>query len=257
VLWSLLVVVAIVLALHRGTALIAAARGRTLAMLFASAVLIATNWAVYIWAVDTGHVIEASLGYFINPLVNVLLGVALLGEALRRVQLLAVLIAAMGVLALTLAGGGALWISLTLAVTFAFYGFVRKIAAIDALGGLTVETLLLGLPAATLLAIASYHGNAAFGPDVSTDLLLVLAGVVTTVPLLLFAAAARRLPLVTLGLLQYIAPTLQFLIGALAFGERMLPIDRFAFPLIWLGCLVYAYDGAHNARTLRAEGSAP
>ena len=248
VLWSLILVVVIVLVLRRGAALIAVARGRTLAMLCASALLIAINWAVYIWAVDAGHVIEASLGYFINPLVNVLLGVVLLGERLRRLQLAAVLIAALGVIALTLAGGGALWISLALALTFALYGLVRKVAAIDALGGLTVETVLLGPPAAILLATASYQGNAAFGHDLRTDVLLAVSGIATALPLLLFAAAARRLPLVTLGLLQYVAPTLQFLIGVLAVGERMLPIDRIAFPLIWAGCLVYAYDGVRTAR---------
>jgi chloramphenicol-sensitive protein RarD len=249
VLWSVVLVVAIVALLRRGRALIAAARGRTLMMLALSAALIGGNWWVYIWSVETGHVLEASLGYFINPLVNVALGVAVLGERLRRAQLVAILVAAAGVVALAVNGGGALWISLTLAITFALYGLVRKLAAIDALGGLTVETILLAPIAAALLVHASAAGNAAFGHDSRTDLLLAFAGVVTATPLLLFAAAARRLPLVTLGLLQYVAPTLQLLLAVLAFGERVAPVDRIAFPLIWAGCLIYAYDGVRAARS--------
>lgn len=249
VLWSLVLVVAIVLLLRRGRALVVAARGRTLALLLLSALLIALNWAIYIWSVDTGHVIEASLGYFINPLVNVALGVAVLGERVRALQLAAILVAAVGVIALAVTGGGALWISLALAVTFALYGLVRKVAAIDALGGLTVETVLLAPPAALLLVHASIQGNGAFGLDTRTDLMLAFAGVVTAVPLLLFAAAARRLPLVTIGLLQYVAPTIQFLLAVLVFGERVAPVDWIAFPLIWAGCLIYAYDGIRAART--------
>jgi len=249
VLWSLVLVVAIVLLLRRGRALLAAARWRTLALLAASAALIGFNWAVYIWSVGTGHVIEASLGYFINPLVNVALGVAVLGERLRIPQLAAILVAAAGVIVLAVGGGGALWISLALAVTFALYGLVRKIAAIDALGGLTVETSLLAPPAALLLVHASMQGNGAFGHDPRIDLMLAFAGIATAIPLLLFAAAARRLPLVTLGLLQYVAPTIQFLLAVLVFGERVAPVDWIAFPLIWAGCLIYAYDGIRAART--------
>ena len=150
---------------------------------------------------------------------------------------------------LAVVGGGALWISLALAVTFALYGLVRKVAAIDALGGLTVETTLLAPPAALLLVQASMQGNGAFGHDPRIDLMLAFAGVATAIPLLLFAAAARRLPLVTLGLLQYVAPTIQFLLAVLAFGERVAPVDWVAFPLIWAGCLIYAYDGIRAART--------
>ena len=249
-LWSLLFLVIVLAVRRQWTWLSTVRQPRVFGSFVASALLLSINWLIYIWAVNNGHVIEASLGYFINPLVNVLFGVLLLGEGLRRLQLVAVLIASLGVIALTLAGGGALWISLTLAVTFALYGLVRKVAAIDALGGLTVETVLLGPPAAILLATASYQGNAAFGHDLRTDMLLAVSGIATALPLLLFAAAARRLPLVTLGLLQYVAPTLQFLIGVLAFGERMPPLDRIAFPLIWAGCLVYAYDGVRTARAV-------
>jgi chloramphenicol-sensitive protein RarD len=253
ILWSLVLVVAIVLLLRRGRALIAAARGRTLAMLGLSAALIALNWTVYIWSVDTGHVLEASLGYFITPLVNVALGVAVLGERLRMPQVVAIAVAAGGVIALALAGGGALWISLVLAVTFALYGLVRKVAAIDALGGLTVETVLLGPPAAALLVHASMQGNGAFGRDLGLDLLLAFAGVATAFPLLLFAAAARRLPLVTIGLLQYLAPSVQLLIAVLVFGEQVAPVDWIAFPLIWAGCVIYAYDAVRTARVALVE----
>jgi chloramphenicol-sensitive protein RarD len=249
VLWSAVLVVAIVALLRRVGALAAAARGRTLAMLALSATLIAANWAVYIWSVETGHVLEASLGYFINPLVNVVLGVAVLGERLRRPQLVAILVAAAGVLTLAVAGGGALWISLALAVSFGLYGLVRKVAAIDALGGLTVETLVLAPLAALLLIHASLRGESAFGHvSIATDWMLAFSGVVTAMPLLLFAAAARRLPLVTLGLLQYVAPTIQFLLAVLLFHESVAPIDWIAFPLIWLGCLIYGYDGIRAAR---------
>jgi len=253
VLWSLVLVVVIVLLLRRGGALVAAARGRTLAMLGLSAALIGVNWTVYIGAVDTGHVLEASLGYFITPLVNVALGVAVLGERLRMLQLAAIAVAAGGVITLALTGGGALWISLVLAISFALYGLVRKVAAIDALGGLTVETVLLGPPAAALLVHASMQGNAAFGRDSGVDLLLAFAGVATALPLLLFAAAARRLPLVTIGLLQYLAPSVQFLIAVLVFGERVAPIDWIAFPLIWAGCVIYGYDAVRAARVALVE----
>src|SRR5204862_449010 len=209
-LWSLLLLAVVVLIARRGRAILAAARGRTLLLLCASATLIAINWLVYIWSVQNNHVLEASLGYFINPLINVALGVALLGERIRRGQALAVGIAALGVLVLTISGGGAIWISLALALSFAFYGLVRKVAAIDALGGLTVETLLLAAPALAVLFHASANGTAAFGADRHLDLLLILAGAVTAAPLLMFAAAARRLRYATLGLLQYLAPTLQF-----------------------------------------------
>ncbi|SOB86375.1 chloramphenicol-sensitive protein RarD [Sphingomonas guangdongensis] len=241
VLWSLLLLAVIVAFLRVGPALRTAARGRTLLLLTGSAALIAFNWLVYIWAVQNHHVLEASLGYFINPLVNVALGLLLLGERLRRLQKAAVAIAALGVVVMA-SGGGMLWISVTLAISFGFYGLIRKVAAIDALGGLTMETLLLAPACVALLAYAHAGGKGVFGPDLRLDALLVVAGAVTAAPLLMFAAAARQLPYSTLGLLQYIAPTLQFLQAVLLFGEPVSHLQLAVFALIWGGCALFAWD---------------
>jgi chloramphenicol-sensitive protein RarD len=192
-------------------------------------------------------VLEASLGYFINPLVNVALALVVLGERIGRVQMAAVAVAAAGVIALAIDGGGAIWISLTLALSFGLYGLIRKVAAIDALGGLTVETALLVLPSLGVLAWTGAQGQAAFGHDRSLDLLLILAGAVTAAPLLMFAAAARRLPYATIGLLQYIAPTLQFVQAVWLFGEPLRPIHLVAFGAIWAGCALYAWGMLRRA----------
>jgi len=252
VVWSLLLLAVVVVALRRVRAIRAAARGRTLGLLCASAALIAVNWLVYIWAVQHAHVLEASLGYFINPLVNVALGVVVLSERVSRVQWVAVAIAAAGVVVLAINGGGQLWISIALALSFGFYGLVRKVAAIDALGGLTVETLLLGPVALGVIWWAGAHGQGAWGHDARLDTLLVLAGAVTAAPLLMFAAAARRLRYATMGLLQYLAPTLQFLQAVLLFGEPLRPVHFVTFALIWTGCALYAFDSVRAARRIEA-----
>ncbi|NIJ21344.1 chloramphenicol-sensitive protein RarD [Sphingomonas naasensis] len=249
VLWSLGLLLLLIVVLRRAPGILAAARGRTLLLLVGSALMIAINWIVYIWAVQNGHVLEASLGYFINPLVNVALGFAFLGERLRRLQAAAIGVAAIGVLVLAISGGGALWLSLMLALSFGLYGLLRKVAAIDALGGLTVETLLLAPFSVALLLHASQAGTNAFGQSAHLDWLLALAGVVTALPLLLFAAAARRLPLATLGLLQYIAPSLQFAEAVLIFGEPVRQVHIVTFTLIWAGCALYAFDSIRAART--------
>ena len=251
VLWSVLLLVLVVIARRRVGALRTAARGRTLLLLCASATLIAINWLVYIWATQHAHVLEASLGYFINPLLNVLLGVLVLRERVSRRQQIAVGVAALGVVVMAVAGGGALWISLLLAFSFGLYGLARKVAAIDALGGLTVETLLLALPAAAVLAQAQVAETQAFGTGSRIDLLLVAAGAITTLPLLLFAAAAKRMRYATLGLLQYIAPTLQFAQAVLLFGEPLRPVHIVTFGLIWTGCALYAADSLKQARAAR------
>ncbi|SFP92671.1 EamA family transporter RarD [Sphingomonas rubra] len=252
ILWSLLFLGLVVLVLRQGREIAAAARGRTLAMLCASAALIAVNWYVYIWAIEHAHVLEASLGYFINPLVNVALGVAVLGERVSRVQKLAVAVAAAGVLAMAASGGGAIWISLVLALSFGTYGLIRKTVAVGALGGLTIETLVLAPFALAMLLYAGQAGTAAWGRDGGTDWLLVLAGGVTAAPLLMFAGAARRLRYTTLGLLQYLAPTLQFAEAVLLFGERLRPVHLVTFGLIWTGCALYAWDGWRGVRRSRA-----
>lgn len=248
ILWSLLLLGAIVLILRQGREIAAAARGRTLLMLCASAALIAVNWYVYIWAIEHAHVLEASLGYFINPLVNVALGVAVLGERVSRAQKVAVGIAAAGVVVMAASGGGAIWISLVLALSFGTYGLIRKTVAVGALGGLTIETLILAPFALAMLLYAAEAGTGAWGRDGRTDLLLVLAGGVTAAPLLMFAGGARRLRYTTMGLLQYIAPTLQFLEAVLLFGERLRPVHVATFALIWSGCVLYAMDSWRAAR---------
>ena len=246
VLWSLLLLGALLAVLRRGGTLRAAISRRTLLLLAGGAALISLNWLMYIWAVQHDHVLAASLGYFINPLVNVALGVAVLGERLRRLQGAAIAIAATGVLILAVGGGGgSLLISLVLAVTFGLYGLLRKIVAIDALGGLSVETLMLAPVAAAILASAAASGTDAFGRSPTTDLLLAMSGAITAVPLLMFAGAARRMPYATLGQLQYIGPTLQF-VEAVAFGEQVRAVHVVTFSLIWTGCALYAWD------TLRA-----
>ncbi len=247
VVWSVLLLVVLVAALGRTRAILTAARGRTLLLLFASAALIAVNWLVYIWAVQHGHVLAASLGYFINPLVSVALGMVFLGERLRRVQGIAIAIAAVGVSVMAVTGGGAILISLTLAFSFGLYGLVRKVAAIDALGGLTVETVLLTPLAAVWLAHAAALGETGFGQSTSTDALILAAGVVTATPLLMFAAATRRLPLSMMGLLQYVAPTLQFIIG-LSLGEPLRTVHLITFAAIWSGCALYAWDSVRAVR---------
>jgi chloramphenicol-sensitive protein RarD len=221
--------------------------GRTLAVLGASTVCIAVNWLVYIWAVVDGRVLEASLGYYINPLVNVLLGVAILGERLDGPVRVAVGIAAAGVLWLAVHLGQLPWIPLVLATSFGMYGLLRKIATVGPLAGLTIETaLLVPLTGGYLVwAIASRH-SAFLAGDGTLDLCLLLGGPVTAVPLLFFAAAARRLPLSTMGFLQYLSPTLQFLLAVLVYREAFDRAHAVAFALIWTAVALFA---AHRART--------
>jgi len=252
ILWSLFLLLAVVVATRRVRPLLAVARGRVLAMLTASAALIGINWFVYIWSVTNAHLVEASLGYFINPLLNVALGMLLLGERLTRLQAAAIGIAAVGVIIFAAGGGGALWVSLVLALSFGFYGLIRKVAKIDALGGLTVETLILAPFALAVLAQANGAGTGALGHDPRLTLLLVLAGPVTAAPLLLFAAAARRLRYTTIGLLQFIAPTLQFLLAILVYHEPIRATQLATFALIWLGCGLYAWSSIRSARALPA-----
>lgn len=247
ILWSALLLIVVVVALRRIGTIRTAASARVLGLLTVSALLISVNWLVYVWAVVNAHVLEAALGYFINPLVNVALGVAVLRERVRPMQGVAIGFASAGVLAMAL-GGGALWISLTLALSFGTYGLIRKVVAIDALGGLTIETLILAPFAAAVLAWSWMQGTAAWGTSLHLDALLAFSGVVTAVPLLLFALAARRLPYSTVGLLQYIGPSLAFLQAVLLFGEPLRPVHLVTFGLIWAGCAMYAWDSLRAAR---------
>lgn len=222
----------------------ALADGGTRLRLTASAFLISVNWLVYVWAVGSGHVVEASLGYFINPLVNVLLGVVVLGEVLRPAQWTAVACAALGVAWLTLQSGHLPWIALVLAVSFGSYGLIRKTVRVESVAGLAAETTLIAPLGVLWLAWQAHAGPGAFG-GARTPLVLwlVAGGVVTAIPLALFAFGARRIPYATVGILQYIGPSLQLACGILVFGEPF-PLARLAgFALIWSALFLYAGDG--------------
>jgi chloramphenicol-sensitive protein RarD len=213
----------------------------TLITLAASALLIASNWLLYIWAVLNERVMEGSLGYFINPLVNVLLGVVLLKERLSRAAVAAIAIAAAGVAWLTIQSGAPPWIALGLAFSFGSYGMLRKIVPVGAIVGLTVEAMLLAPLAAGYLVWARTEGRLAFlAGAVSRDLLLMGGGPLTAVPLLLFTAAARRLPLSTVGFLQYISPSIQFLLAVALYGEPFTSARKVAFACIWTGLAIFA-----------------
>jgi chloramphenicol-sensitive protein RarD len=211
--------------------------------LIASSLLISINWLGFVWAIGQDRVVEASLGYYINPLVNVLLGVLLLRERLRRQQWLAVGFAAAGVSYLTWHAGALPWIALVLALSFGSYGLIRKTVAVDAMAGLAAETLLSSPFAIAYMVYCEWQGEGAFlKGDIGMLLLLALSGALTAVPLWLFAFGARRVPYSTVGLLQYIGPTLSLGLGVLVFHEPFSAARAFGFALIWTGCLVYAID---------------
>jgi chloramphenicol-sensitive protein RarD len=244
-LWSLLFLL-IVLAVRRQWGWLQMVRQpRMLGLFAASASLLSINWLIYIWAVNNGHVIEASLGYFINPLVNIMLGYLLLKERLRRPQWLAIGVAALGVLWLAWQAGHVPWIALALAASFGGYGLMRKTAPLGALEGLSFETLVLFPLAAGYVIWLSVHGANAFinTPSTATRLLLMAAGPITAIPLLLFASGARRIPLSVLGLLQYVTPTLQFMLGVWMFHEAFSAERLVGFALIWLALALFALEG--------------
>jgi chloramphenicol-sensitive protein RarD len=259
IVWSLMVVLALLRWRHNFGWLPAALRSRrVLAPFAASAALIALNWFLFIWAVAQGRVLDASLGYFITPLVNVMTGTLLLRERLRPGQWSAVALAAAGVLWLSAGTGSVPWIALTLAVTFSGYGLLRKLAPLGALEGLTIETLLLTPLALAGLAWAALQGEARFVQATAPVwVLLVAAGPLTALPLLLFAAGARRIPLSMLGMLQYLGPTLQFLLGVLVFDEPFGGPRLTGFALIWIACAVFTWDGLRQARRAAAPATLP
>jgi len=226
------------------------ARPHALRYLGASGLLIGFNWGLYIWAINSGHVIESSLGYFINPLLSVLLGVLVLKEQLNRLQWLAVACAAAGVAWLTWSAGAPPWIALCLALSFALYGLVRKLVAVEPVGGLAVENLYLFLPALAVLAWgeAGHGGGFLHGYGLGVDALLIAGGAVTALPLVGFAYGVQRIPLSVVGLLQYVSPTLQLLIGAAVFGEPFGAARALGFGAIWFGLALFAGDGLWRAR---------
>lgn len=248
--WSLGVVFALLAVKGRWRWIGMALRNRRVLGTFtASSLLLALNWYVYIWAVNANHVVETSLGYFINPLVSVVLGMVFLRERLRPGQVAAVLIAAGGVLYLTLNYGSLPWIALTLAVSFGVYGLLRKKATLDSLEGLALETMVVFLPALGYLVYVGTQGRLVFGhAGPATDFLLVLTGAATAVPLLLFAAGARRIPLSVMGIIQYVSPSLQFLLGVFAYGEALTPARLVGFCFVWLALLIFAGEGVMHGR---------
>ena len=247
VLWSI-PVLAILLSITSGWPKVRQAirERRTMLLLLASSALIGVNWVLYVYAVNSGHILAGSLGYYLNPLANVLLGRLVLKERLTRLQWIA--IAAVGISVLAAQALNQLWISLVLCATFATYGLVRKIAPVDALPGLTIETGLLAPLCMVWLGVSLASGQPSLGVTTSDMLLLALAGIVTATPLLLFTAAARRLPLSTLGMLQFLAPTLQFIIAVFVYGEPFTTAHAIAFAAIWSALAIYVFAILHNAR---------
>jgi chloramphenicol-sensitive protein RarD len=218
--------------------------------MLASGALISVNWLVYVWAVNNGHILAASFGYYLNPLFNILMGTAFLGERLNRTQVAAVAVAAAGVA--VMAGSGAidtLWIGISLAASFCAYGLVRKMAPVGAVPGLAIETTLL-LPVAMASAFWFAWGDPhpGWGSDARTTWLLVAGGAITAIPLLLFATAARRMSYSTLGFIQYLAPTLQFLCGVLIYNEPLTAMRLTSFGLIWLALGIFSWDAVQRMR---------
>lgn len=253
-LWSLLFLLIVLAIRHQWAWLAVFRQPRVLASFVASAFLLSANWLVYIWSVNNGHVIEASLGYFITPLVNIMFGFLLLKERLRPGQWAAIGLAALGVAWLTWQAGTAPWIALALAASFGGYGLMRKTAALGALEGLTLETMVLFPLAAGYVGWLTWHGQNAFVTTASdsTRLLLIAAGPLTAIPLLLFASGARKIPLSVLGLLQYLAPTLQFLLGVWVFYEAFSQERLIGFVVIWVALALYAAEGLLHANRSRA-----
>ncbi|MGH8893739.1 MAG: EamA family transporter RarD [Actinomycetes bacterium] len=259
--WSLVLVVGL-LVLGRGGAGVRPLVGdpAALARMTLAAVLIGGNWCIYIWGVNTDHVVETSLGYFINPVVTVLIGVLVLQERLRPMQWAAVGCGGVAVVVLTAGYGRPPWIALGLAFSFAVYGLLKKQVGgrVGAVQSLTVETAVLFLPAVAWLLFLEVQGDGTFGHSgVGHGLLLASAGVATAIPLLFFAAAARRVPLSLLGMLQYLAPVLQFLTGVLLYDEPM-PASRLAgFALVWAALVILSVDGLANRRRTRRASARP
>ncbi|MDN4502179.1 EamA family transporter RarD [Alteromonadaceae bacterium BrNp21-10] len=252
VVWSAVVLFVLVLALGQVAKVRAAMKNiKVLQTLLITGVLLAANWLLFIWAINNGHILEASLGYYINPLLNVLLGYLFLGERLRRLQQLAVVLALVGVAFLVISLGQLPWIALILAFSFGIYGLLRKTVAVDSLPGLTIETTMM-LPFALLYWVffASADSNMLLN-DISVNTLLVFAGVVTTAPLLCFTGAAKRLMFSTLGFFQYIGPSLMFVLAVYLYNEP-LQIERLiTFAFVWMALFVFSMDSLRHYRQQR------
>ncbi len=226
---------------------------RKLRIYLLAAILITINWLTYVWAVNAGHIVEASLGYFINPLLSMLFGVVFFRERLRLWQWIPVSLAALGVLYLTFSLGSLPWIALTLATSFAFYGVIKKIAPLGSLFGLMLETSILVIPATLYLYFVNSAGNGAFlheGAEI--NLLLIGAGVITAFPLLMFASAAQQIPLSLIGILQFISPTLTFLTGVFIYGEQFSHVQLIGYGMVWTALIIFGFESfsAWRARSV-------
>ena len=251
--WSVVVMGLLILALRRADDVWRALRNpRLMGLLAFTSLLIGANWLVFIWSVAEGRIVEASLGYYINPLISVLLGVWLLSERLSKAQIVSVALAATAVAILTAGLGAFPWIALFLAVTFAIYGYLRKTMAVDALAGLGIEVLyLMPFGFVFLLWVTPEPGGAFVTATAATKWLLIAAGPMTVVPLLLFNIGARRVRLATLGLLQYTAPTINFLLAVFVYGEELTATHLIAFGLIWAALGIFSFDTLRTERELR------
>lgn len=252
IIWSFLLLFGIVLVARQVKVFRSSLNRRVVLIYSVAAVLIAINWLTYVWAVGAGFIVETSLGYFINPLLVVLLGVIFLRERLRPLQWLPIGLAAAGVLYLTFAYGSLPWVALTLAFSFGFYGLVKKTAPLGALHGLTLETGILIVPALGFLLFSEFTGTGAFmHSSALQDVMLIGAGLVTVVPLLMFASAARLIPLTLIGVLQYVNPTMQFLLGVLIYKE---PFDHrrlIGFVVVWVALILFGLEGYLAQRKLK------
>jgi len=250
ILWSFILLVATILVTQRfGDWRKSIRDRRVLGIYLVSGLLVSVNWLVYVWGVNEGFIVESSLGYFINPLISVLLGVFILRERLRSFQWLPVVLAAIGVVYLTIIYGRLPWIALTLAMTFGLYGLVKKLAPLSALYGLTLEMTWMAIPALVFLTYQTWIGKGAFlNSNVQTDFLLVATGLVTTIPLILFSMAAQRVTLTVIGIMQYIAPTLQFLLGVLVYHEPFTKSQLVGFGFVWLALIMFWVEGYYHRR---------
>jgi len=222
---------------------------KVLRLYLLAAILIAVNWFIYVWAVNAGHIVETSLGYYINPLLSVLMGVIFFRERLSLWQWIPIGMAGMGVLYLTISLGTLPWIALILAFSFASYGLVKKVAPLSSLHGLTLETFILLVPATAFILYSEKTGTGAFlHYGWVSDLMIVGAGVITTIPLLLFASAAKRIPLSFVGILQYIAPTIQFLIGVLLYKEQFSTEQFIGYSLVWIALIIFGFNSFTSYR---------
>lgn len=242
--WSFIMLMIVILVTRQWTKLRSKLTRRVLAVYLAAGILLSANWLIYVWGVNAGFIVETSLGYFINPLFSVLLGMIFLREKLRPLQWLPIGLATLGVIYLTFAYGSLPWIALSLAFTFGTYGLVKKLSPLGSLYGLTLETGLVFLPAVIYLLVIEFQGRGAFlhvGPTL--DWLMVGAGLVTVIPLLLFASAAQRIPLTMIGVMQYIAPTLQFLIGVWVYEEPFSHSQLIGFSMVWIALVIFWVEG--------------